>query len=185
MMGLAGAAVLTNPQPAQPFELTDQFGASRSLEAFRGKPVALTFVYTHCPDVCPLIASNMHAAYRLLGENAANVAMLAVSVDPEGDDAESVRTFSEERGLLNEWSYLTGSRPQLEAVWQRYGVMRPAGAMPGHSQGAGQGGGQAELIEHAAPVMLIDKRGLVRALLPTTFAATTLASDLQALLAEP
>src|SRR5215467_5160741 len=40
--------------PAPNFQLEDQFGNATSLAQFKGKPVVLTFLYTHCPDVCPL-----------------------------------------------------------------------------------------------------------------------------------
>jgi cytochrome oxidase Cu insertion factor (SCO1/SenC/PrrC family) len=80
---LVGATVFDDRQPAPDFALTDHFGNPTSLSQFRGHPVALTFIYTHCPDVCPLIASNMHAAFGQFGGDASQVALLAVTVDPE------------------------------------------------------------------------------------------------------
>ena len=48
----------------------------------------VTFIYTHCPDVCPLITSNLRVAQNLMGaEVAAKAQIIAVSVDPRGDDA--------------------------------------------------------------------------------------------------
>jgi len=56
---LAGA-VVTPPIQAADFRLKDQHGAAVSMSALHGKVVALTFLYTHCPDACPLIADMMH-----------------------------------------------------------------------------------------------------------------------------
>ena len=40
--------------PAPPFELTNQFGQTTSLAQLKGKVVVLTFLYTNCPEACPL-----------------------------------------------------------------------------------------------------------------------------------
>src|SRR5689334_17016142 len=74
------AGIVNNRPPAADFTLTNQFGQPESLSSFRGKPVALTFIYTNCVDVCPLIAWNMHLAYDQLGNDAKNIALVAVSV---------------------------------------------------------------------------------------------------------
>src|SRR5437868_1752430 len=67
------AGNVNNRPPASDFTLTNQFGQQESLSGFRGKPVALTFIYTNCVDVCPLIAWNMHLAYEQLGNDSKNV----------------------------------------------------------------------------------------------------------------
>lgn len=180
---LTGAALVSPPQPAPPFTLTDQFGASGGLAAGAGKPTALAFVYTRCPDVCPLIATNMHRARTLLGDAGRDVALVAVTVDPEGDDVAQARAFSDAVGLTDEWSFLTGPRPALEAVWRAYGITANV-ATPDPARLAHPAATQASQIEHAAPVFLIDKHGLLRALLPTTFTAETLAANLRVLAAE-
>src|SRR5439155_25348111 len=63
----SNAALLSNlqatdlgNQPAPNFQLTDQAGQKISLAQFKGKPVVLTFLYTHCPDICPLTAEHLH-----------------------------------------------------------------------------------------------------------------------------
>ncbi len=59
---LVGGGIVSNPFEPPDFTLTDQFEHDQRLGNLRGRPIALTFVYTNCPDVCPLIAANMHAA---------------------------------------------------------------------------------------------------------------------------
>src|SRR6266536_6695405 len=52
---------------APDFKLTDQFGKTITLSQFKGKPTILTFLYTHCPDQCPLTAEKLHAVILNLG----------------------------------------------------------------------------------------------------------------------
>src|SRR5947209_8914395 len=82
-------------QPAPDFRLTDQFGKRVSLSQFRGKPVVLTFLYTHCPDVCPLTAEKLHTTVLDLGKDASRVAVIAISMDPKGDTRGAVVNFSQ------------------------------------------------------------------------------------------
>ncbi len=69
--------------PAPGFALTDQHGEQVTLADQRGKVTALTFLYTHCPDVCPLTAAQLRLVDEQLGADADHVALLAISVDPE------------------------------------------------------------------------------------------------------
>src|SRR6266571_3643239 len=85
--------------PAPDFRLTDQFGKPISLSEFKGKPVILTFLYTHCPDQCPLTAEKLHAVMQNLGSDAQRVTMLAVSTDPKGDTTVAALKFSQAHRL--------------------------------------------------------------------------------------
>ena len=111
---------MTPPIQAPDFRLKDQHGTVVSTSALRGKVVALTSLYTHCPDACPLIADMVHKAYQRLGEGARRVALVAVSVDPRGDTPEAVRTFLATHHVEQELTYLTGSFAELKAVWRSY-----------------------------------------------------------------
>jgi cytochrome oxidase Cu insertion factor (SCO1/SenC/PrrC family) len=128
----------------------------------------LTFLYTTCPDVCPLIASNLHEAYKRLGGQAANVALVAVTVDPVNDTVSQVRQFSDQHALSDEWFFLTGSADQLQPVWRSYGILaQPTRPITATSQRAAQGlPPQPADIDPSASVYLIDKSGVMRAALP-------------------
>src|SRR5215471_5604113 len=80
--------------PAPDFLLKDQFGNSISLVQFKGKPIVLTFLYTHCPDVCPLTAEKIHTTMQSLGSNEQHITVLAVSMDPKGDTAAAAQNFA-------------------------------------------------------------------------------------------
>src|SRR5712692_7361094 len=90
------------------FTLTNQDGQRVSLADFRGKPVVLTFLYTHCPDVCPIIADKLHSATDKLGADRSKVAIVAITTDPTHDDRLSIERFSEQHGMTGKWSYLIG-----------------------------------------------------------------------------
>ncbi|HEU0167769.1 MAG TPA: SCO family protein, partial [Chloroflexota bacterium] len=121
--GLIGGMIVTGAPAAPDFTLTDQNGKQVTLSSYHGKTVALTFLYTHCPDVCPLIATTMATADKRLGADQGQLEMLAVSVDPLGDTPPAVLKFDDDRGLTGvaNWHYLGGSPAQLEKVWQAYG----------------------------------------------------------------
>jgi protein SCO1/2 len=89
-----GAAKIP-PTPAPPLALRDSLGHPVNLTQFRGKAVLVTFIYDHCLDVCPLTVENLREAQARLGPESRNLQIVAVSVDPRGDTARSVRTFCE------------------------------------------------------------------------------------------
>src|SRR5207253_3770549 len=110
-------AELTPARPAPPLALHDAHGRVYSLAAQHGRYTLVTFLYTHCPDVCPLIASNLNTALRILGPHA-KVSVFAVSVDPKGDTPAAVKAYEREKRLVPQFHYLIGSRPELMRVWR-------------------------------------------------------------------
>ena len=110
---------LTARLPATSFTLTNHFSRSISLEDYRGKVVLLTFLYTSCPDICPLTTSNIREAYELLSD-AQELAIVAVSVDPERDTVEEALAFSRHWQMTDRWDFLTGRRAELERIWRAY-----------------------------------------------------------------
>ena len=187
---LVGGAILTSPQPAPDFQLTALLGNQLKLSQFAGKPVALTFLYTNCPDVCPIIASNLHAAYRQLGDQAKDVALVAVTVDPARDTQEQLKAFSDQRGLTNEWHFMTGSPADLSNIRRSYGILsQPYDSSGKPSTAAAQAADRGLLptpdeVEHSAPIFLIDKHGAERAMMPVDVTPDTLVTNFRTLLAE-
>jgi protein SCO1/2 len=136
--------LLRPPETTRDFALHDQQGKLVRLSGERGRFVLLTFLYTRCPDVCPLIAGNLNVALRELGSSRSRVRVLAVSVDPKGDTPAAVRRFVRNHRLLPEFRYLIGSRGQLAVIWKAYHVapQRIAG-----------------VSVHTAYVLLVDRSG--------------------------
>jgi protein SCO1/2 len=129
------APIIPQVQQAPEIALRNQFGKPFKLSSLRGNAVALTFVYTHCPDVCPLIMQTLGGAKRTLGSAGNHFDIVAVSVDPKGDTPAYVRHFLAVRGLLHKVNYLLGTRKQLAPVWRAYSVAtQPTdGSDVGHS----------------------------------------------------
>ena len=119
---LDAPAVLSPPAQAPDFTLRDSLGKPVTLSQFRGRAVLLTFIYDHCPDVCPLIVANLHSALLKLGREASKVQIVAVSVDPRGDTPATVKAFLAKHEMTGRMEYLIGSFRQLEPVWRLYGV---------------------------------------------------------------
>ena len=153
---------------APDFTLTDGMnGQAITLSAQRGQVVALTFLYTTCPDVCPLTATRFRASQAELQGDASRVTFIAVSVDPDHDTPKAVQDFSSAHGLASNWHYLIGGRAQLSPVWAAYGIGVQAGS---------------STVTHNDAVYLIDARGRERVLLHSEDLASDLTNDLRALL---
>jgi protein SCO1 len=153
---------------APDFTLTDGVtGRAVTLSAQRGQVVALTFLYTSCPDVCPLTATRFRATQSELQGDAGRVTFIAVSVDPDGDTPQAVQAFSAAHGLASNWFYLVGGRAQLVPVWASYGIGVQAGSTT---------------VTHNDAVYLIDRSGRERVLLHSEDLATDLTNDVRALL---
>lgn len=158
---------------APDFKLTDQFGKTITLSQFKGKPTILTFLYTHCPDQCPLTAEKLHAVMLNLGSQAQNVAVLAVSTDPQRDTIAAALNFSKVHRMLNYWHYLIGSHTQLSPIWSSYSVY--AAPTPTTTGGT---------ISHTTAIFIIDKQGRERIYLGSDATTAQLTADLQVLLKE-
>jgi protein SCO1 len=134
--GLQGL-ILKPAKLAPPIALRDFAGHPVALTEFRGKAVLVTFVYVHCPDVCPLIVAALAAAERQLsGSWARRVQILAVTVDPRHDTPADVRSFLAARGALGRMDYLLGSVRRLLPIWKAWQVgvtLGPGKVIAGHS----------------------------------------------------
>lgn len=78
-----------------PFELVDHNGGTITEQAFRGTPTAVFFGFTHCPEVCPTTLYEMDGWLEQLGPDADKVKAYFVSVDPERDTPEVIKTYLE------------------------------------------------------------------------------------------
>ncbi len=152
------------------FTLTDQNGKQVSLSQFKGRPVVLTFVYTHCPDQCPLTAERLHASMVTLGSDASKVGVIAVSTDPKGDTQQAAQKFTLQHNMQNYWHYLIGTQETLTPVWDAYNV---------YAQG------QQQSVDHSLAIYIIDKQGRERSYFGgNNFQPDQITTDLKILLKE-
>ncbi len=174
---LSGTA-LEPPTAAPGFALTNQFGEPVTLADLRGKVVVLTFLYSTCPDFCPLITSKMAQVRDEFDDRSSELAFVAISVDPERDGVFAIRRYLQERGLERKLTYLTGDAAALRPVWREYAI--------GVTKGKPVGGNNAVYeVGHSDALYLIDKAGRERVLMSSDFAPADLARNLKTLLREP
>ena len=162
---LAGGAI-TPPDRAQPIALHDAHGRAVTLAGQRGRWTLVTFLYTHCPDVCPLIASNLNTVLRVRGPKA-KVSVLAVSVDPKGDTPAEVRAYERRMHLQPNFHFLIGTRAELRPVWAAWHVLAVQQ--------------KPELVDHVAYTALIDPQGKRRVLYDSQVQAQQVLHDLRLL----
>jgi protein SCO1 len=127
---------------APDFELPNQDGEPVSMRGLRGKPVVVTFLYTHCEDSCPIQAQTVRGALDELGHD---LPALAIAVDPPRDTRQSAQAFLAEQRASGRIDFVLGSRAQLRPLWEGF-FIRP----------------QSVTEEHQARFTLVDKRGFQR-----------------------
>jgi protein SCO1/2 len=142
-----------------------------TLAQYRGKVVFVTFLYAHCPDICPLIASNLRVSLNLLGKRAAGVQVIAISVDPRGDTPAAVASFLQAHEMTGRMQYLIGSPAELARTWSAWSV------------GSTREVGSPDLVAHTALVYGISAKGTLTTLYPDSFAPEQIAHDVPVLAA--
>lgn len=108
-------------QVAPDFTLTDQFNHQLTLSSLRGHEVVLAFIDSRCTTLCPLTSNIMYnAKAELSSSQASQVELVAVNANPTATSVATVEAWSIAHGMLNQWSFLTGTSTQLWAVYHAY-----------------------------------------------------------------
>ena len=132
------------------FVLTDQNGARVEFRKLRGKPVVINFMYTSCPDVCPLLTASLKIVRDHMNPAEAKaIRFLSITTDPEVDTPKVLKAYSGRHQAEGaNWSWLTGDAGELAPVWQGFGVS---------VQRLARG-----LIEHTTLTVVADADGYMR-----------------------
>lgn len=90
----------------------------------RGKIVLINFMFTTCTDgLCPLTTANLVRVQQLLGERVGrDILMLSISLDPEKDTPQALKTYAERHGVKPGWTFLTGKYEEIEVLRRKLGV---------------------------------------------------------------
>ena len=130
-----------------PFTLVGSDGRPFSNAKLNGKPYAIFFGFTHCPDVCPTTLARLLKLRQQLGSGERPFEIVFVSVDPERDGPAEVGKYAElfDSPIIG----LTGSPAQVEQVKKEFGIF---------SQKVEQPGGDYT-VNHTSTVLLFDRRG--------------------------
>jgi len=138
-------------RPAPEVALPTADGAEFRLSRQRGQIVVMVFGYTHCPDVCPMTLAKLAQLRARLGQAAAGVRVMFITLDSERDTTARVRAYL--RAFDPTFVALTGSPRALAQVRDAYGVIA------GRRAGAGTGG---YLVDHSTFVFVVDRAGQLR-----------------------
>ena len=130
-----------------PFTLTASSGKPFSSAQLNGKPAAVFFGFTHCPDVCPTTLARLTKLRRELGKGDDALSIVFISVDPERDTPAEVDTYMKlyDTPVIG----LTGTPAQIDQVKKQYGIFSRKVSQPG--------GGYS--VDHTATVILLDRNG--------------------------
>ena len=145
-----------------------------ALDEFRGKVVAVTFIFASCSATCPILTAKMATVQDRLGSDfGSKIAFLSITVDPEHDNSDVLKRYATAFGADPAgWKFLTGSPDSIRAVEHRYGVFA--------SQTAGRE------LDHTNLISLVDRGGMLRVqYLGVRFDPDELHRDLVSLVGKP
>ena len=130
-----------------PFSLTDHRGRAVTERDFRGRPMAVFFGFTYCPDVCPTTLTEMTGFIEALGPDSDRIQWVFVSVDAERDTPQAMAAYLEafDRRIIG----LTGTEAQIAAAANGFRVFYRRVPL--------EGGGYT--MDHSASVFLLDAAG--------------------------
>jgi protein SCO1/2 len=153
--------------------LRNYLGEMVNLRDYRGKAVLVSFLYTHCPDVCPLMTAELHNTLERLGPaRSKRLQIVAISVDPHHDNRQDVARFLKEHGMTGRMKYLLGDAKELGPVWEAWNVgSEPDSVSP-------------EFVAHSALIYGIAASGRLTTIYPENFEPHQLVHDLPKLLEE-
>jgi protein SCO1 len=143
-------SLLPKIAPAPEFALTSQDGTRVTLADFRGKVVAVTFIFTLCTATCPVLTPMMSSVQDRLGHDfGTKIAFASITIDPERDTPEVLKMYAQAFGAnLAGWSFLTGNPDAIQDVMRRYGVYASKAE-----------GGE---VDHTFLTSVVDPNGILR-----------------------
>lgn len=142
--GSGGAQVASVASIGGPFTLVRGDGTTVTDKDFAGKPLAIFFGFTFCPDVCPTTLSDLQGWIEQLGPDADKMSYAFVSVDPERDTPQVIGDYV--AAFDPRITPLTGSREQIDEVIKAYRVYAKKVPL--------DGGGYT--MDHSAMIYLMD-----------------------------
>jgi protein SCO1/2 len=164
------AGILNPALPAPELAVQGTDGKAIDLERFRGKVVLLAFGFSSCGEVCPITLATLAGARRKLGDEAAAVQVVYVTVDPERDDAARMTRYLASFDATFVGGI--GSRAQIDAAQKSYGISSTKKVYADGNY----------TIGHSSSIYMIDRAGRLRAVMPYGHSSDDFAHDLRILL---
>ena len=171
---VAAESSLPRIAPAPEFTLTSQDGEPVRLSDFRGKVVAVTFIFTMCTSTCPVLTPMMSFVQDQLGRDfGEKIVFMSITVDPERDTLPVLKDYARAFGANPVgWFFLTGEAHAIRDVTRRYGVFAAKT--------------ESGDVDHTFLTSIIDPRGILRVqYLGARFDPEEFRRDLLSLVNEP
>jgi len=166
-----GGAVYEEPQTVPDFTLAAANEQTVSLSDFRGQYVFIYFGYTFCPDLCPDTLAKLARVHKQLGDEAGQMQVVMISVDPERDTPEKLAEYV--AAFDDSFVGLTGSPTEIDAAGAAFGLYYEK-----HEGTAATG----YLIDHTARTYLLDPNGRILVAYPYDATDDAIEADLRYLL---
>lgn len=128
-------------------------------DSFEGKITVMGFIFTHCPDVCPLTTNNMKLAQQeLMNEKINNVEFAALSFDPGRDTPEVLKKYAEIRDIDSKnFEFLTGKKIVIDSLLKNMNVIAYV-----NDTTYTKSGEPVYYFVHTDRITLIDENGKIR-----------------------
>jgi protein SCO1/2 len=161
---------LTGAKFGRSFSTTDIDGKVRTLSEFKGKVVMLFFGFTQCPDVCPTALGRAVEVSRLLGDDATKLQVIFVTIDPERDTSNLLRSYV---GSFDpRFLALRGNAEATAAIATEFKVFYQRVST-----------GSSYTMDHTTLTYLFDTQGLLRLAMKHEQTAVEFTADIKTLLA--
>ena len=133
-------------------EMRDQDGQPFSERELRGHVAVVSFMFTSCPDVCPILTNKLAGLRTNLMAQREQLRIVSISVDPEKDTPAVLKDFAKQHGAdYPDWRFLTGPLAKLRAM-----------VVSGFKQSLDRGDGSPNGIMHGSHLVLVDQKGMIR-----------------------
>jgi len=134
------------------FEMRDQDGHVVTERDLHGQVSIVSFMFTSCPDVCPILTNKLSGLRTQLLPQRQHVRIVSISVDPENDTPAVLKAFAKEHGAdYPDWRFLSGPLAKLRQV-----------VVQGFKQSLERGDGTPHAIMHGSHFVLVDRKGMIR-----------------------
>ena len=141
------------------FSLIRPDGNHTNLSDYEGQVLIVSFIYSRCPDVCPVVSSNLRwISQELADDYETNFSIVSITVDPWWDTQNVLGQYATERNLS--WPHLTGDVASLEPVWESFhvGLQTYVNESAGNESNNTSGRHHPDyLVDHSTATIIIDK----------------------------
>ena len=144
------------------FSLVQPDGNLTNLSDYEGQVLIVSFIYSRCPDVCPIVSSNLRwLSQELADDYETNFSIISVTVDPWWDTQNVLGEYADQRNLS--WPHLTGDLETLEPIWESFHVGLQTYTNVSNETNEGDSNNTSGrhhpdyLVDHSTATIIIDK----------------------------